>query len=155
MAILDGQHQGYAETGGSDKSGRDDRVLLAEMDHLVSIAPPLGEGSGGGPVVISQIGQLIAAINAGDDVTNFDVSGLTELIGIGGIHQNTFNQDISGWDVSNITDMTNMFAENHAFSYDLSGWDVSSVTDCAYFGYDSGLTCSIMPNLPTSCTGCI
>jgi len=100
-------------------------------------------------------GQLIEMIDNGEDVTGVDVSGLTELIGIGGIHQNTFNQDISGWDVSNITDMTNMFAENHAFSYDLSGWDVSSVTDCAYFGYDSGLTCSIMPNLPTSCTGCI
>jgi len=154
MSILDGQHQGYAESSGSDVSGRADRVLLAEMKHLEAIADPLEEGEGATPVVISQIGQLIAAINAGDDVTNFDVSGLTELIGIGGIHQSTFNQDISGWDVSNVTHMTNMFAENFAFSYDLSGWDVSSVIECSGFGENSGLTCDIMPNLPYSCTGC-
>ena len=38
-----------------------------------------------------------------------------------------FNQDISGWDVSNVTHMNNMFKDNDDFNQDISGWDVSSV----------------------------
>ena len=39
-----------------------------------------------------------------------------------------FNGDISGWDVSNVTDMSFMF-EYSKFNGDISGWDVSNVTD--------------------------
>ena len=35
--------------------------------------------------------------------------------------------DISGWDVSNVTDMSAMFAEAFSFNGDLSKWDVSNV----------------------------
>ena len=56
--------------------------------------------------------------------------------------RNNFNADISGWDVSNVTNMTHMFsmdlawAGNEAagagvqsiFNQDISGWDVSNVT---------------------------
>lgn len=40
-----------------------------------------------------------------------------------------FNQDLSGWDVSNVTDMNNMFYYAQNFNGDLSAWDVSSVTN--------------------------
>ena len=40
----------------------------------------------------------------------------------------TFNEDISGWDVSNVTTMETMFKVAHAFNQDISGWNVSSVT---------------------------
>ena len=43
-----------------------------------------------------------------------------------------FNQDISGWDVSNVTDMYDMFKGAIAFDQDLSGWDVHSVTDMEF-----------------------
>ncbi|MEI6590643.1 MAG: BspA family leucine-rich repeat surface protein, partial [Actinomycetes bacterium] len=36
-----------------------------------------------------------------------------------------FNQDISSWDVSNITDFSNMFEAARDFNQDLSGWDMS------------------------------
>ena len=36
-----------------------------------------------------------------------------------------FNQDISSWDVSNVTDMRGMF-ERSSFNQDISSWDVSS-----------------------------
>jgi surface protein len=37
----------------------------------------------------------------------------------------TFNQDISSWDVSNVTDMRWIFWEASAFNQDISSWDVS------------------------------
>ncbi|MDE0090056.1 MAG: BspA family leucine-rich repeat surface protein, partial [Thaumarchaeota archaeon] len=41
----------------------------------------------------------------------------------------SFNGDISGWDVSGVTDMRYMFADAASFNGDISGWDVSGVTD--------------------------
>lgn len=41
----------------------------------------------------------------------------------------SFNQDISEWDVSNITNMNTMFSGVKSFNQDLSSWDVSSVTN--------------------------
>ncbi|GMH55278.1 hypothetical protein TrST_g4655 [Triparma strigata] len=40
-----------------------------------------------------------------------------------------FNEDISRWDVSNVTSMKSMFCEAFAFNGDLSPWDVSNVTN--------------------------
>ena len=39
-----------------------------------------------------------------------------------------FNLDISGWDVSNVKDMREMFLETNNFNQDISDWDVSNVT---------------------------
>ena len=41
----------------------------------------------------------------------------------------TFNADISEWDVSNVTKMHYMFSRAISFNGDLSEWDVSNVTD--------------------------
>ena len=41
----------------------------------------------------------------------------------------SFNGDLSGWDVRNVTDMSGMFVDAAAFNGDLSGWDVRNVTD--------------------------
>ena len=39
-----------------------------------------------------------------------------------------FNTDIAYWDVSNVTDMSNMFFKAQIFNQDIGNWDVSSVT---------------------------
>jgi surface protein len=39
-----------------------------------------------------------------------------------------FNQDISGWDVSNVTDMSYMFDKAAAFDQNLGAWEIASVT---------------------------
>ena len=44
-------------------------------------------------------------------------------------NNSTFNQDISSWDTSNVTDMSFMFAANSIFNQDISTWDTSNVTD--------------------------
>jgi surface protein len=41
----------------------------------------------------------------------------------------SFNQPLSGWDVSSATTMNSMFYKATSFNQDLSLWDVSSVTD--------------------------
>ncbi len=40
-----------------------------------------------------------------------------------------FNQPIGSWDVSNVTDMSNMFTNASAFNQPIDSWDVSNVTD--------------------------
>ena len=41
----------------------------------------------------------------------------------------SFNQDLSKWDVSAVTNMNQMFMGASDFNQDLSKWDVSAVTD--------------------------
>ena len=40
-----------------------------------------------------------------------------------------FNQDISSWNVSNVTIMEGMFEDSAKFNQDISGWNVSDDTD--------------------------
>ncbi|NLB63450.1 MAG: DUF285 domain-containing protein, partial [Fibrobacter sp.] len=48
-----------------------------------------------------------------------------------GMFANTavFNQDISGWDVSQVKDMNRMFRNSQAFDQNIGGWDVGNVTN--------------------------
>ncbi|MEO7044972.1 MAG: BspA family leucine-rich repeat surface protein [Ferruginibacter sp.] len=43
-----------------------------------------------------------------------------------------FNGDISSWDVSNVTNMNEMFMGDAHFNQDIGSWDVSKVTDMSY-----------------------
>ena len=60
------------------------------------------------------------------NISDWDVSQVTDMSGL--FAGTSFNQDISGWDVSNVTDMSGMFGGS-SFNQDISGWDVSNVTD--------------------------
>ena len=46
----------------------------------------------------------------------------------GDANMQSFNDDISRWDTSNVTTMCNMFWDAHAFNADLSRWNTSNVT---------------------------
>ena len=61
-----------------------------------------------------------------------------------------FNQDISSWDVSSVTDMSNMF-NTSVFNQDLSSWDVSDVEFCDEFNNNTPQWTLPKPNLPSDC----
>jgi surface protein len=44
----------------------------------------------------------------------------------------SFNQNIGGWNVSNVTDMSYMFTNARAFNTDISSWDVRNVNEMSY-----------------------
>ena len=70
--------------------------------------------------------ELRQMIKDGDDVTNVDTSGITDMSWLFD-NASSFNQDISSWDVSNVTNMLAMFFGATSFNQDISSWDVSNV----------------------------
>lgn len=47
-------------------------------------------------------------------------------------YRSSFNNDISGWDTSSITNMSHMFRGASAFNQPIENWDVSNVTNMSY-----------------------
>jgi len=60
------------------------------------------------------------------DISKWDVSGVTNMSQM--FMCSKFNINISDWKVSNVNNMRQMFYESE-FNGDISGWDVSKVTD--------------------------
>jgi len=68
------------------------------------------------------------AVNFDQDLTNWNVSNVTSMDGMfsGAVN---FYGDISSWNVSSVTSMGDMFSAHIHFNQDLSTWDVSNVTN--------------------------
>ena len=65
-----------------------------------------------------------------DDISAWDTSSVTNMYGMFG-DNSQFNKDISGWDTSAVTTMEQMFAYAPKFDQPLQNWDVSRVTSMA------------------------
>ena len=63
-----------------------------------------------------------------DDISSWDVSNVTSMYALFAFNFGKFNQDISEWDVGNVTNMTYMFLGCNDFNQNIGGWDVSNVT---------------------------
>ena len=76
-------------------------------------------------------------IENGDDITKVVTTKITDMSYLLATEYESFydfNQDISSWDVSNVTTMEYMFAEADLFNQDISIWDVSNVISlCGMF----------------------
>ncbi|MBU2902895.1 BspA family leucine-rich repeat surface protein [Maribacter dokdonensis] len=62
---------------------------------------------------------------------DWDVSAITDMTQLF-YGCNNFNADISDWDVAKVTSMTNLFANNLMFNQNLSNWNVAKVTDMGW-----------------------
>jgi surface protein len=63
-----------------------------------------------------------------EDISGWDVSSATTMHAMfaGALY---FNQPLGNWDVSSVTEMVGMFANAESFDQSLDDWDVSSVAD--------------------------
>jgi surface protein len=70
------------------------------------------------------------------DISGWDVSNVTNMQGMFW-YATSFNQDLSSWDVSNVTNMVSMFTRATSFNQDISYWDVSNVTNMRGMFWDA------------------
>ena len=62
------------------------------------------------------------------DISKWDVSNVTNMDYMF-YSATSFNQDISKWNVANVTNMDSMFRVATSFNQDISGWNVANVTN--------------------------
>ena len=83
------------------------------------------------------MGSIFSGASAfNQELSKWDVSAVTDMRSMFS-GASSFNQDLSKWDVSAVTDMENMFTYATDFNQDLSKWDVSAVTNMAFMFEDT------------------
>ena len=74
---------------------------------------------------------MFAGDSVNPNLSGVDVSHMTDMTGM--FFQNTaFNQDISGWNTANVTSMSHMFDGASSFNQNIAAWNTSNVTDMSY-----------------------
>lgn len=76
--------------------------------------------------LIVDVDRLHEMVDNGENVTKVITTNIIDMSGMF-FYAESFNQDISSWDVSQVTDMAGMFWEASSFNQDLSSWDVINV----------------------------
>ena len=85
-----------------------------------------------------EVGGITYTKRAAADITQANAattctSGITDMhsmfAGISPLHPTSFNGDISSWDTSAVTDMSEMFWYTSSFNQDIGSWDTSAVTN--------------------------
>ena len=69
-------------------------------------------------------------------ISDWDVSNVTDMSEMF-YGSDAFNQDIGSWDVSNVTNMEWMFGVVDSFNQDIGNWDVGNVTNMNYMFHDA------------------
>lgn len=83
--------------------------------------------------VTNMRGTFFRTPNFNQDITNWDMSNVTttrSMFGYSG-----FNQPIGNWDMGNVIEMVAMFSSNTVFNQPIGNWDVSNVNDMSVMFY--------------------
>ena len=91
-----------------------------------------------GRLGVTYMSSMSTAASFNQDLSGWDVSGVTDATSMFR-DAASFNQDLSGWDASGVTDASFMFRGAASFNQDLSGWDVSGVTDTSSMFQGAGV----------------
>jgi surface protein len=78
--------------------------------------------------------NLPSSTSFNDDITSWDTSNVTNMSYMF-YYAEEFNQDISSWDTSSVTDMRYMFSGAREFNKNIGSWDTSNVTVMTYMFY--------------------
>ena len=79
-------------------------------------------------VVLNQKITLAFAKKFNQNISNWDVSSVTNMMSMFGDAE-SFNQSLNEWDTSSVTNMSSMFVNAFSFNSFLGHWDVSNVTN--------------------------
>ena len=71
--------------------------------------------------------MFLYAVDFNQDISGWDTSNVTKMAQMFQV-ATSFTQDISSWDTSNVTVFGSMFSRNTSANPDVSSWDTSSVT---------------------------
>ena len=84
-------------------------------------------------------------VSFNQDISTWDTSNVTNMRAMF-LFAESFNQPIGGWDTSKVTDMDDMFSHAESFNQNLSGWCVSLIANKPnFFDIFSALTLSNTP----------
>jgi surface protein len=86
--------------------------------------------------VTNLFGMFFGATSFNQDIGGWDVSNVTTMARMFQ-SATSFNRNIGNWDVGNVTNMWGMFLGASLFDQDISGWDVSSVTAMGFMFRDA------------------
>jgi len=77
---------------------------------------------------VESMSYMFFGANITGNIGDWDVSNITDMSNLFSRSFN-FNLDLRNWDVSKVTDMNHMFSSCTEFNQDISNWDVSNATD--------------------------
>jgi surface protein len=80
---------------------------------------------------VTNMQYLFRHISFNENISSWDVSNVTNMEKMFS-NANPFNQNIGSWNVANVTKMNEMFQDNRAFNQNIGSWNVSNVTDMSY-----------------------
>ena len=71
-----------------------------------------------------------------ENISSWDMSNVTNISKMFEL-QAIFNQPIGGWDTSSVTNMSNVVRSTSAFNQPIANWDVSNVTSMVFMFYSA------------------